>query len=112
MKVINSGLSKEQITGYKKYLKWFKKEETDVLLMVDEKLLSQKTGGLVNLINYKENVAFLCVDDMKYSINFFSDHKHYTLRLFIKNNKGLLYNEYAIDTWTLTMRGICVTLTP
>ena len=90
MKVINSGLSKEQITGYKRYQQWFRKEGTEILLMIDENRISKKTGGLVNLVNHKENIAFLCIDDVEYCINFFSENRYYTPRLFIKNDRGSL----------------------
>lgn len=110
MKVIQSGLSKQQITGCTRYQQWYRKVGNEILLMIDDSRISTKTGDLVNLVNYKENIAFLCVDDMDYCIDFYNKNRYYIPRLFIKNNKGVLYNEYAVYGWNLSEEGISVVL--
>lgn len=110
MKKINSrGLSKQEITNYKRYERWsLRKEDTkEVLLMIDEKRRN-KNNEIVNLVNHIDNFALLCVDDIGYCNKFFDRHKEYTPRVFIKNNSGSTYNEYAVTSWKICEDGIYV----
>lgn len=111
MKVIQRGLTKQDITSYKRYDRWSlrKEDNKEILLMIDEQKRN-KDNEIVNIVNYKEGFALLCIDDINYCRDFYAKNKEYTPRLFIKNNSASKYNEYAITTWSSTSEGIYVKL--
>ncbi len=110
-KLNNKGLSKQEITNYRRYERWYlRKEDTkEVLMMIDE-TKKNKENEIVNLVNYIDSFALLCVDNIDYCNRFFDKHKEYTPRLFIKNHSGSAYNEYAIESWQISAEGIYVKL--
>ncbi|WP_238860162.1 hypothetical protein [Clostridium sp. YIM B02569] len=100
MKKIASNLTKEQIAMAKGYRQWCRVVEGELRLFVNEKQKSD-TGILHNKIDWKNNIAYLCINDFEYSKGFYEKNKDYQVRIFVKADAGNLYSEYAVKSWDL-----------
>lgn len=109
MKVLNRGISKENIVGVKKYSKWYKVIDNEIMLIISEEKKNSKKE-LVNLVQWKNNKALVCLDSEEYRAKFFNKHKDLKVRLFVKLDTGLLYNEYKTIDWDLKDDAIVIEL--
>lgn len=109
MKVLNRGISKEDIVAVKKYSKWYKVINDEIMLVINEEKRNSKKE-LVNMVQWKNNKAFICLDDEEYRTKFFNKHKDLKVRLFVKLDTGLLYNEYETIGWSLQDEAIEIEL--
>ena len=109
MKVLSRGISKEDIVGVKKYSKWYKVMNDEIMIIINEEKKNSKKE-LVNMIEWKTNKAFICLDSEEYRTKFFDKYKDLKVRLFIKLDTGLLYNEYETIGWSLEDEAIEIKL--
>lgn len=100
MKKLASNLKKEDIAMAKGFMQWCRVVEGELRLFVNEKQKSQD-GVLHNKIDWKNNIAYLCINDFEYSKDFYEKNKEYKVRMFVKADVGALYSEYAVKSWYL-----------
>lgn len=59
-----------------------------------------------DILDYKNNKAYLCMADLEYSKKFYNKNKHYKVRLYAKNDAKSLYDEYEVKDWFLSEKGL------
>lgn len=109
MKVLSRGISKEQIVGVKKYSKWYKVIDGEIMIIINEEKKDSKKE-LVNDVQWKNNKALICLDSEEYRAKFFNKHKDLKVKLFVKLDTGLLYNQYETIGWSLKDNAIEIDL--
>ena len=109
MKVLQRGLKKEDIVKIKRYSKWYIVTDTDVRILVNETSRTDKDENS-NKVDWKNNKAYICIDNFESSKKFYEKNKELELKLYIKVDIGTTYNEYKVNDWGLTERGIEVDL--
>lgn len=109
MKVLQRGLKKEDIVKIKRYSKWYIVTDTDVRILVNETSRTDKDDNS-NKVDWKNNKAYICIDNFESSKKFYEKNKDLELKLYIKADFGTTYNEYKVKDWDLTERGIEVDL--
>lgn len=109
MKKLESNLKKEQIAITKGYMQWYRVVEGELRLFINEKLKNDD-GVLHNKIDWKNNIAYLCINDFEYSKDFYEKNKEYKVRMFVKADVGALYSEYAVESWSLGEKSLEVIL--
>ena len=110
MKVLQRGLKKEEIALQKGYMKWYKVINNNELRFFINESKRDENGYLSNLIDWKNNIAYLCISSKEYNEKFYSKHKNLKARLFAKENDNSLYNELGVKDWYLSEKGIIVNL--
>ncbi|MGL4913016.1 MAG: hypothetical protein ACRC3Y_11370 [Romboutsia sp.] len=105
LKILQRGLKKEEIALAKRYQKWYKVTEDEIRLFVNEGTMSNEKE-VVNRIDHKNNKAYLCMGDIEYSKKFYEKHKNLKLRLYVKSDVGNLYNEYRVNDWQASEKGL------
>ena len=100
MKKLATNLKKEEIAMAKGYMQWYRLVEGELRLFINEKQKNDE-GILHNIIDWKNNIAYLCINDFEYSKGFYEKNKNYKVRIFVKANAGNLYSEYAVKSWSL-----------
>ena len=110
MKVLQRGLRKEEIAMQKGYMKWYKVINGNELRFFINESKQDENGDLSNLIDWKNNIAYLCISSSEYNEKFYSNHKDLKARLFVKENDNALYNELGVKGWYLSEKGIIVDL--
>lgn len=109
MKKLRVNLSKQEIGLVKGYSKWYKVVENELRLFINEKQVNDK-NQFINIIDWKESKAYLYVDSIETSKQFYEEHKELDVKMFIKSDIGVIYNEYEVKSWGLNDNFIEVTL--
>lgn len=109
MKKLRVNLKKQEIGLTKGHTKWFRVVENELRLFVNEKQVNDK-NQFINIIDWKESKAYLYVDSIETSRKFYEEHKQLDVKLFIKADVGVIYNEYEVKSWGLNDNFIEVTL--
>lgn len=109
MKVLQRGLKKEDIFEIKRYSKWYIVKDNDVRILVNETPRTDKDDNS-NKVDWKNSKAYICIDNFESSKKFYEKNKELELKLYIKAEIGTLYNEYKVNGWSFTERGIEVDL--
>ncbi|MBO3445292.1 hypothetical protein [Clostridium sp. CCUG 7971] len=109
MKVLQRGLKKEDIVKIKRYNKWHIVTDNDVRMLVNETSNTDNDDNS-NKVDWKNNKAYIFMDSFESSKKFYEKNKELELKLYIKADIGTLYNEYKVNDWSLTERGIEVDL--
>ena len=110
MKVLQRGLKKEEIALQKGYMRWYKVIDNSEIRFFINESKRDENGDLSNIIDWKNNIAYLCISSKEYNKNFYSKHKNLKARLFAKENDNSLYNELGVKDWYLSEKGIIVNL--
>ncbi|WP_042273476.1 hypothetical protein [Faecalimicrobium dakarense] len=109
MKVLKRGLKKEDIVNVKRYNKWYIVTEDDVRILVNETSRTDQDDDS-NKVDWKNSKAYISMGNFESSKKFYEKNKELELKLYIKADIGTLYNEYKVNDWSLTERGIEVDL--
>ena len=110
MKILARNLKKEEIALQKGYMKWYKVINNEELRFFINESKRDENGDLSNIIDWKNNIAYLCISSREYNEKFYANHKNLKARLFVKENDNSLYNELAVVDWYLSEKGIIVDL--
>lgn len=109
MKKLASNLKKEDIAMTKGYMQWCRVVEGELRLFINEKQKNDE-GVFHNKVDWKNNIAYLCINDFEYSKDFYEKNKEYKVRMFVKADVGTLYSEYAVTSWSLGEKSLEVIL--
>ncbi|WP_271813636.1 hypothetical protein [Clostridium beijerinckii] len=61
-------------------------------------------------MDWKNSIAYLCINDFEYSKGFYEKNKEYKVRMFLKADAGNLYSEYADKSWYLGEKSLEIIL--
>jgi DNA polymerase III alpha subunit (gram-positive type) len=109
MKLVKRGVKKEEITLAKSYARWYKVIDNEIRILLNESARVSK-NSVKNILDYKNDKAYLCVSDLEASKKFYEKHKDLELRLYVKADVGSLYNEYKVDNWYVSENGLEIDL--
>ena len=109
MKILARALKKEDISLVKGYRQWYRVIDNELRLFINEDRMDEN-GQLANIIDWKNNIARLCISSKEYNIKFYEKYKHLKVRLYVREDNKSLYNELSVKDWRLSEEGIILEL--
>lgn len=109
MKILETGLKKEDIALSKRFMHWKKVLDDEIRLFINLDK-EDEDGNLANTIDYKNNIAYLCISSSDYNEKFYSKYKDLKVRLFVREDRKSLYSELSVKDWYVNEKGIVLNL--